>query len=71
MFWRSHIDLAAKRIRKAVARRIAASWQYTDRAQHQLGVWRLRYGYIALYALLLLLVLELRPEPVEQEEAPA
>jgi hypothetical protein len=29
MSWRSNIDLAVKRIRKAVARRIAAFWQYT------------------------------------------
>ncbi|MFA7606538.1 MAG: hypothetical protein WCY08_08160 [Rhodocyclaceae bacterium] len=56
MSWRSHIDLAVKRMRKAVARRIAVLWQYTYRAQHQLGVWKLRYGTIAFYALLLLLV---------------
>ena len=56
MSWRAHIDLAVKRMRKAVARRIAAFWQYTYRAQHQFGVWKLRYGSIAFYALLLLLV---------------
>ncbi len=56
MSWRPNIDLAVKRIRKAVARRIAAFWQYTYRAQHQLGVWKSRYGSIAFYALLLLLV---------------
>lgn len=56
MSWRPHIDLPVKRIRKAVARRIAAFWQYTYRAQHQLGVWKFRYGSIAFYALLLLLV---------------
>ena len=56
MSWRSHIDLAVKRMRKAVARRIAAFWQYTYRTQHQFGVWQLRYGSIAFYVLLLLLV---------------
>ncbi|QOJ09662.1 hypothetical protein [Nitrosomonas sp. H1_AOB3] len=56
MPWRSHIDRAVKRIRKAVARRIAALWQHTYRAQFQLGVWKLRYGNIAFYAVLLLLV---------------
>lgn len=56
MSWRSHIDLAVKRIRKAVARRIAALWQHTYRAQYQLGVWKLRYGNIAFYAVLFLLV---------------
>ena len=56
MSWRAHIDLVVKRMRKAVARRIAAFWQYTYRAQHQFGVWKLRYGSIAFYALLLLLV---------------
>ena len=55
MSWRPHIDLPEKRIRKAVARRIAAFWQYTYRGQHQLGVWKFRYGSIAFYALLLLL----------------
>jgi len=56
MSWRSHIDLAVKRMRKAVSRRIAAFWQYTYRTQHQFGVWQLRYGSIAFYVLLLLLV---------------
>ena len=56
MSWRSHVDVAVKRVRKAVARRIATSWQYTYRGQHQLGVWRLRYGGIAFYALAILLV---------------
>ncbi len=53
---RSHIDLAVKRMRKAVARRIAALWQHIYRVQYQLGVWKLRYGNIAFYAVLLLLV---------------
>lgn len=56
MSWRSNIDFAVKRVRKAVARRIAALWQYTYRAQYQLGVWKLRYGNIAFYAVLFLLV---------------
>ena len=56
MPWRSHIDRAVKRIRQAVARRIAALWQHTYRAQFQLGVWKLRYGNIAFYAVLFLLV---------------
>ena len=56
MSWRSNIEFAVKRVRKAVARRIAALWQYTYRAQYQLGVWKLRYGNIAFYAVLLLLV---------------
>lgn len=56
MSWRAHIDPAVKRMRKAIARRSAAFWQYTYRAQHQLGVWKSRYGSIAVYALLLLLV---------------
>ena len=58
MSWRSHIDLAVKRMRKAVARRIATLWHYTYRAQHQLWVLKLRYGHIAFYALLLLLLSE-------------
>lgn len=56
MSWRSNIDFAVKRVRKAVARRIAALWQYTYRTQYQLGVWKLRYGNIAFYAVLFLLV---------------
>ncbi|MFN7370412.1 MAG: hypothetical protein ACK5SG_09325, partial [Burkholderiales bacterium] len=56
MSWQPHIDLALKRMHKAVARRIAAFWQYTYRGQHQFGVWKLRYGSIAFYGLLLLLV---------------
>lgn len=56
MSWRSNIDAAVKRMRKAVARRIAALWQHTYRTQYQLGVWKLRYGNIAFYAVLLLLV---------------
>jgi hypothetical protein len=56
MSWRSNSDAAVKRTRKAVARRIAALWQRTYRAQYQLGVWTLRYGNIAFYALLILLV---------------
>jgi len=56
MSWRSHIDLAVKRMRKAIARRIATLWHYTYLAQHQLWVWKLRYGHIAFYALLLLLL---------------
>ncbi|UQN68510.1 hypothetical protein L0Z11_12555 [Burkholderia multivorans] len=56
MSWRSNIDAAVKRMRKAIARRIAALWQHTYRAQYQLGVWKLRYGNIAFYAVLLLLV---------------
>lgn len=56
MSWRSNIDAAVKRMRKAVARRIAALWQHIYRVQYQLGVWRLRYGNIAFYAVLLLLV---------------
>ncbi len=56
MSWRSNIDAAVKRMRKAVARRIAALWQHIYRVQYQLGVWRLRYGNIASYAVLILLV---------------
>ncbi len=56
MSWRSKIDAAVKRMRKAVAKRIAALWQSTYRAQFQLGVWRLRYGNIVFYAALILLV---------------
>lgn len=56
MSWRSKIDAAAKRMRKAVARRIAALWQHTYRTQYQFGVWKLRYGNIAFHAVLLLLV---------------
>ena len=56
MSWRSNIDAAVKRMRKAVARRIAALWQHTYRTQYQLGVWKLRYGNVAFYAVLLLLV---------------
>ena len=43
-------------MRKAVARRIAALWQRTYRAQYQFGLWKLRYGNIAFYAVLFLLV---------------
>lgn len=57
MSWWSHIDLAMKRMRRSVARRIAATWQYTYRAQYRLGVWQLRYGGIAFFAVLLLVVL--------------
>lgn len=53
---RSNIDSAVKRMRKAVARRIATLWQHIYRTQYQLGVWKLRYGNIAFYAVLLLLV---------------
>lgn len=56
MSWRPNFDLADKRMRKAVARRIAALWQYTYRAQHLLGVWRFRYGSSAFYAVLIILV---------------
>lgn len=56
MSWQSNIDAAVKRKRKAVARRIAALWQHIYRVQYQLGVWRLRYGNIASYAVLILLV---------------
>ena len=56
MSWRFNIDASGQRMRKAVARRIAALWQRTYRAQYQLGVWKLRYGNIAFYAALLLLV---------------
>ncbi|MEB1846793.1 hypothetical protein VDR43_09195 [Xanthomonas campestris pv. campestris] len=41
---------------QTIPRRIAALWQRTYRAQYQLGVWKLRYGNIAFYAVLLLLV---------------
>ena len=54
--WRSNIDAAVKRMRKAVARRIAALSQRTYRAQYQFGLWKLRYGNIAFYAVLFLLV---------------
>lgn len=56
MSWRSNIDAAVERLRKTVARRIAALWQHTYRTQYQLGVWKLRYGNIAFYAVLILLV---------------
>ncbi len=56
MSWRSNIDAAVKRMRKAVARRIAALWQQTYKIQYQLGVWKLRYGNIAFYAVLFILV---------------
>jgi hypothetical protein len=56
MSWRSNIDAAVNRLRKTVARRIAALWQHTYRTQYKLGVWKLRYGDIAFYAVLLLLV---------------
>ena len=42
-------------MRKKIARRIATLWQYTDHTQHQLGVWKLRYGKIVIFAVLVLL----------------
>ncbi len=56
MSWRSNIDAAVKRMRKAVARRIAALWQHTYITQYQLGVWKLQYGIVVFFAVLLLFV---------------
>lgn len=54
MSWQSNFDLAVGR--KAVAKRIAALWQYTYRGRHQLEAWKLRYSNIAFYLALILLV---------------
>jgi hypothetical protein len=56
MSWHSNIDTAVMRMRKVAARRIAAVWQYSYRAQYKLEVWKLRYGNIAFYALLVIFV---------------
>lgn len=57
MSWRPYIDAALNRMRKVVARRIAVLWQYAYRAQYHIGVWKLRFGSLTAYAVLLLLVL--------------
>lgn len=56
MSWRSKIYAAMMRMRKAVERRIALLWQHSYRTQYRLGVWKLRYGNIAFYTVLILLV---------------
>lgn len=47
---------AAVRMKKAALRRIAALWPYVYRAKYRVGAWGLRYGAIALSAVLLLVV---------------
>lgn len=54
MSWRPNIDPLLNRMRKVVARRIAVLWQYAYRAQYQIGVWRLRFGSLTAYVVLLL-----------------
>jgi hypothetical protein len=56
MSWRSNIDAAVNRMRKAIPRQIAELWQHVYKVHHQLGVWKIRYGNIVFYAVLLLLV---------------
>lgn len=47
---------AVVRTRKAVLRRIAVLWQHAYTAKYRIGEWGLRYGTIALSAVLLLVV---------------
>lgn len=50
------IESTVARARKAIRRRIAASWQYVYRAKYRLAGWGLRYGVIVSVAALPLLV---------------
>lgn len=50
------IESTVARARKAIRRRIAASWQHLYRAKYRLAGWGLRYGIIVSVAALLLLV---------------